>query len=97
MIRWRPQSLIAQTIIVLLVGLTASHLLSMVVYSGDRSDALTRLGDRAAAARIADAAALVLRTPAAEREATRVCRLRSRSPTPPHSHPRPRPTPKPAP
>lgn len=69
MIRRRPQSLIAQTIIVLLVGLTASHLLSMVVYSGNRADALTRLGDRAAAARIADAAALVLRTPAAERDA----------------------------
>ncbi|SBV99168.1 Histidine kinase [uncultured Alphaproteobacteria bacterium] len=68
MIRWRPQSLIAQTIIVLLVGLTASHLLSMVVYSGDRADALTRLGDRAAAARIADAATLVLRTPTAERD-----------------------------
>ncbi len=64
MIRWRPTSLIAQTIIVLMVGLTASHLLSMVVYSGDRITALTRQGDRAAAMRIADAANLVLRTPA---------------------------------
>ena len=47
MIRWRPTSLIAQTIIVLMVGLTASHLLSMVVYSGDRIAALTRQGNRA--------------------------------------------------
>ncbi len=69
MIRPRPRSLIAQTIVVLLVGLTASHLLSMVVYSGDRADALTRLGDRAAALRIADAATLALRTPGAERDA----------------------------
>ena len=67
MIRWRPQSLIAQTIIVLMIGLTASHLLSMVVYSGDRISALTRQGDRAAALRIADAANLILRTPAADR------------------------------
>lgn len=67
MIRWRPRSLIAQTIIVLMVGLTASHLLSMVVYSGDRITALTRQGDRAAAMRIADVANLVLRTPAPER------------------------------
>ena len=67
MIRWRPTSLIAQTIIVLMVGLTASHLLSMVVYSGDRIAALTRQGNRAAAQRIADAATLVLRTPVAER------------------------------
>lgn len=68
MIRWRPQSLIAQTIVVLLVGLTASHLLSMVVYSGDRADALTRQGNRAAALRIADIATLVLRTPEAARD-----------------------------
>lgn len=67
MIRWRPTSLIAQTIIVLMVGLTASHLLSMVVYSGDRISALTRQGDRAAAMRVADVANLVLRTPASER------------------------------
>lgn len=63
MIRWRPRSLIAQTIIVLMVGLTASHLLSMVVYSGDRISALTRQGDHAAAMRLADAANLILRTP----------------------------------
>lgn len=69
MIRWRPQGLIAQTIIVLLVGLTASHLLSMVVYSGDRSDALTHLGERAAATRIADAATLILRTSPEDRDA----------------------------
>lgn len=67
MSRWRPRSLIAQTIIVLMVGLTASHLLSMVVYSGDRISALTRQGDRAAAMRVADAANLILRTPAADR------------------------------
>jgi signal transduction histidine kinase len=67
MIRWRPRSLIAQTIIVLMVGLTASHLLSMVVYSGDRISALTRQGDRATAMRVADAANLILRTPAADR------------------------------
>jgi signal transduction histidine kinase len=58
-----PKTLTSQTIIVLVVGLTVSHFLSMLIYSGDRIETLTMLGGRNIAQRIANVSHLIDETP----------------------------------
>jgi len=62
--RFLPKTLTSQTILVLLIGLTVSHLFSMLIYSGDREEALAMLGGRNMAQRIANVAHLVADSPA---------------------------------
>lgn len=61
--RFLPKSLAGQTILVLLVGLTVSHIISMVIYSGDRVAALSMVGGHHMARRIANIAHLVDESP----------------------------------
>ena len=42
--RFLPKSFFGQTVLVLLVGLSASHLVSMAIYSSDRVEILTLSG-----------------------------------------------------
>lgn len=65
--RFLPQSLAGQTILVLLIGLTVSHAISMVIYSGDRGEALSILGGRHMAQRIANIAHMVAEFPPTSR------------------------------
>lgn len=58
-----PNTLTARTIIVLIIGLSVSHLISMMIYSGDRIEALTLLGGKNMAQRIANVTHLVDDTP----------------------------------
>ncbi|MBT5048169.1 MAG: HAMP domain-containing protein [Rhodospirillaceae bacterium] len=58
-----PRSLAGQTILVLLIGLTVSHALSMLIYSGDRIEAITHLGGRHMAQRIGNIVRLLNETP----------------------------------
>ncbi len=70
--RLLPDSIRTRTILVLLVGLTVSHLGSIVVYSTDRESALARANEHLYAERVAtlakliDAAPLPLRQPLTE-------------------------------
>lgn len=48
-----PQSLVGRTVLVLLLGITASHLISLSIYSGDRRSALNAVGSQQFAERIA--------------------------------------------
>ena len=48
-----PQSLVGRTVLVLLIGITVSHLISLSIYSGDRRSALTAVGSQQFAERIA--------------------------------------------
>ncbi len=57
--RFLPKSFFGQTVLVLLVGLTVSHLLSMAIYSSDRLEILTLTGGEETARRIASIARLV--------------------------------------
>lgn len=57
--RFIPQTIVGRTVLVLLVGLTVSHLISMAIYSGDRQTALTTAGGRHIAERVAAAIQLV--------------------------------------
>lgn len=66
--RFLPKSLVGQTIVVLVVGLTVSHGISMTIYSGDREDALTMMGGHHLAQRIAKASHLISETPVEWRE-----------------------------
>lgn len=61
--RFFPKTLTAQTIFVLLLGLTVSHFLSMVIYSSDRVESLSTMGGRNMAQRIASASHLIVDTP----------------------------------
>lgn len=64
-----PQTLVGRTVLVLLAGLTVSHLISVGIYSGDRRTALTTVGGKQIAERIAAATQFVegLRPPARAR------------------------------
>ncbi len=61
--RFLPKSFFGQTVLVLLVGLSVSHLASMAIYSSDRVDALTLSGGEETARRIASIARLVDQVP----------------------------------
>ncbi len=61
--RFLPKSFFGQTVLVLLVGLSVSHLVSMAIYSSDRVDVLTLSGGEETARRIASIARLVDQVP----------------------------------
>lgn len=61
--RLLPKSFFGQTVLVLLVGLTVSHLVSMAIYSSDRVEALALSGGEETARRIAAIARLVDQVP----------------------------------
>ena len=66
--RLLPKSLAGQTILVLLLGLTFSHVLSMAIYSSDRAEVLMVTGDQQMAHRIAEITRLLRETPSEWRE-----------------------------
>ena len=66
--RLLPKSLAGQTILVLLLGLTFSHVLSMAIYSSDRAEVLMVTGDQLMAHPIAEITRLLRETPAEWRE-----------------------------
>ncbi len=66
--RLLPRTLAGQTVLVLLVGLTVSHLASMWIYSTDRVQVLTQLGGFSVATRVAEITHLVEDTPPDWRE-----------------------------
>lgn len=66
--RFLPKSLAGQTILVLLAGLTVSHLLSIAIYSSDRAEVLMLAGDQQMAHRIAEISRLLQETPPEWRE-----------------------------
>lgn len=68
MIRLLPRSLVGQTILVLIVGLTVSHILSVTIYSSDRAEVAMLAGDRQIAHRMAEVARLLQETPKAWRQ-----------------------------
>jgi signal transduction histidine kinase len=57
--RFLPKSFFGQTVLVLLLGLTVSHVVSMGIYSSDRIELLTLTGSEESARRIASIARLV--------------------------------------
>lgn len=61
--KFLPKTFTAQTIWVLLIGLSVSHFLSMVIYSGDRVESLSMLGGRNMAQRIASVSHVIIETP----------------------------------
>lgn len=61
--RFLPKTLTAQTIWVLLIGLTVSHFLSMLIYSSDRVESLSLMGGRNMASRIASVSHLIIESP----------------------------------
>jgi signal transduction histidine kinase len=61
--KFLPKTLTSQTIWVLLIGLSVSHFLSMVIYSGDRTESLSMLGGRNMAQRIASVSHVIIETP----------------------------------
>lgn len=61
--RLLPKSIAGQTVIVLLIGLTLSHVFSMSIYSADRTEVLTLAGGRHVAHRIASITHLLEETP----------------------------------
>ncbi len=63
-----PDSIAARTILVLLLGLTVSHVASMAIYYSDRADALASLGGSQIAERIAAISRLMEGSIVAERE-----------------------------
>ena len=66
--RFLPRSLAGQTVLVLLAGLTVSHLLSIAIYSSDRAEVLMLAGDQQMAHRIAEISRLLQETPPDWRE-----------------------------
>ncbi|HEB80077.1 MAG TPA: HAMP domain-containing protein [Rhodospirillales bacterium] len=54
--------------LVLLVGLTVSHIISMTIYSGDRVESLSKMGGRHMAQRIANVSHLISESPPEWRE-----------------------------
>jgi signal transduction histidine kinase len=63
MIRLLPRGLTGQTVLVLLIGLTVSHVLSMWLYSGERREVLARLGSHDLGVRVGEMARLFDETP----------------------------------
>ena len=61
--RFLPKTLTGQTILVLLVGLTLSHVISMLIYSGDRLNTLVAAGGEHMMRRIANVSKLVIGSP----------------------------------
>ena len=61
--RFLPQTLTSQTILVLFIGLTFSHFISMAIYSSDRAEALTQMGGQDTAHHLSSIARLVDQTP----------------------------------
>ncbi len=61
--RFLPKTLTSQTILVLLIGLSVSHIVSMLIYSDDRVEALTLMGGRNMAQRIANISHLAIESP----------------------------------
>jgi len=66
--RFLPKSLAGQTILVLLMGLTISHIISMAIYSSDRVEALSMAGGHSMAQRIANVSHLIAQSPVEWRE-----------------------------
>ena len=63
-----PKSILGRTVLVLLLGLSLSHLISLAIYSNDRSSAITAAGERQVAERIAGVARMVEEAPPAMRQ-----------------------------
>ena len=57
-----PTTIVGRTVLVLLVGLTVSHMISLAIYSGDRQTELTSFGGRQLSQRIAAAVEAIERT-----------------------------------
>jgi len=51
--RFLPRTIFGRTLLVLLLGLTVSHLIGLALYAGERREALTAAGGRQVAERIA--------------------------------------------
>jgi len=62
-----PTTIVGRTVLVLLLGLTVSHMVSLAIYSGDRQTELTNFGGEQISRRIAAAVETVERTPTALR------------------------------
>ena len=62
-----PTSIVGRTVLVLLVGLTVSHMVSLAIYSGDRQTELTSFGGEQIARRIVAAVEAVERAPVESR------------------------------
>lgn len=63
-----PDSIAGRTLLVLLVGLTLSHMASTTILSSDRHDALASTGDSLSGDRVGVFSRLLDQTPAAERQ-----------------------------
>jgi len=61
--RFLPKTMIGQTILVLLVGLSLSHIISMMIYSSDRLNTLAAAGGQHMVRRIANVSRLVIGSP----------------------------------
>ncbi len=62
-----PTSIVGRTVLVLLVGLTVSHMVSLAIYSGDRQTELTSFGSEQVARRIVAAVEAIERAPVENR------------------------------
>lgn len=69
MLRLWPETLVGRAALVLLIGVLASNLVGLLVYSGDRFDLLTSARGQDLAERVAEVVDLFEETPAAERRA----------------------------
>jgi len=61
--RFLPKTLTGQTVLVLLVGLSLSHIISMAIYSSDRAQALSQMGGQGTAHHLANVAKMVDQIP----------------------------------
>jgi len=66
--RFLPQSIASQTVIVLLIGLTVSHVFSMSIYTADRAEVMTMSGGHQISHRVAAITRLLEETPPEWRE-----------------------------
>ncbi|MEG3618693.1 ATP-binding protein [Magnetovibrio sp. PR-2] len=64
-----PKTLTGQTVLVLLIGLTLSHVISMAIYSSDRAEVLTHIGGRDTAQHLSHIAQMIDSSPPAQRNA----------------------------
>lgn len=67
-LRLWPDSLVGRTLVVLLVGLLLSHLVALLIYSGNRLDTLVNVSGRVAGERVASVIQLVEEVPPNERQ-----------------------------
>ena len=65
--KFLPRTIFGRTLLVLLLGLTVSHLIGLALYAGERRQALTAAGGRWVAERIAAVAEAAENVPATER------------------------------